>query len=162
GAFPIQPPKKTAATEAPGKDKDRKETPVVEMGRKLATPVTLTLEPAPLKEVLDLLREKYGLTILVDQGAFANDLSIPDVEAQQVNLARVAGVRLETVLNKLLAQVQGGFLVKADHIEITSLGRVQMAVWGTVQADETAAGPAKPRPRMPLVHADLHQRPLDL
>jgi hypothetical protein len=161
GAFTDPPPGKTTTAANPGKEKDPKETRAGEWERKLATFVTLTLEPTPFKEALDHLSEKYGLTILVDRGAFQNDLNIADVEGQQVKLGKVAGLRLETVLKKLTAQVQGSFLVKGDYLEITTLGRVQATVWGQVNADETAPGSGKPRPRMPLVKRNLAQQSLD-
>jgi hypothetical protein len=53
GAFTDPPPGKTAAVENPGKDKDKKEGRAVEIGRKLARPVTLSLEPGPLKDALE-------------------------------------------------------------------------------------------------------------
>ena len=140
---------------------DAVENRAVALGRLLAKRVTVELNSGPLKDALALLAEKHALPILVDGEAFKTDLQIPDVENQEVRLPKLTGIRLGTVLERLAAQVHGGFLVKADHIALTTAARVQDAVWGTVEPDESAPIPAHRRPRLPLVNASWDRQPLE-
>src|SRR5262249_48949030 len=134
------------------------ETPLRRLLAALAQPVTLKdgIEVAPLKEVLDMLRDKYRLTILVNDEAFKDDLNQADVESQPVKLPRLANVRLGTVLDKLLAQVQGAYLVRADHLEVTTGQRAQATIRGRLEQDNDTPAAVQQRVRMPVVHAEVH------
>src|SRR5262249_41629538 len=81
---------------------------------------------------------------------------IADVEAQPVRLPPLVGVRLGTVLDKLAASVQGTYLVRDDHIEMTTQARFRATVWGLVEEGSIAS-----RVRLPVVQAGIYQRPLD-
>jgi hypothetical protein len=116
-------------------------------------------DAAPLKEALEFLKAKHGLMTLMDTEAFKRDLMVQEVENQPVRLPRLAGVRLATVLDKLLAQVQGGYLVRPDHLEVTTRQRVRAEVWGPGQPPEEDSG--RQRPQMQLVQAEFDQRPLE-
>jgi hypothetical protein len=123
--------------------------------------VNVELQSTTLKEALALIGEKYDLSFVVDEQAFKQDLEIADVEGQQIRLEKVKGIRLSTVLEKLLAGVPGGYLVRPDYIQITTPARVVAAMYGSVpQADEAAPGGRK-RPRMPAVQTTFDRRPVD-
>jgi hypothetical protein len=130
-----------------------------QLARKLAMSITFEFDTGPLKEALEHLSDKYSLPILVDTEAFKADLQMPEVEAQQVKFPKMAGLRLSTVLEKLVGQVGGGFLLQADHIEITTLARISNTVWGTVEPQEDDSG-SRRRPRLPLVQEAFEKRPL--
>ena len=94
---------------------------------KLNNPVTLekAVEGSPLRDVLDFLAEKYDLTFIVDTQAFdqAGVGGGRNVQDTQVNLPKMPGVTLGTVLRFLLAQVQGTYIIRRDYIEITTNDR---------------------------------------
>ncbi len=113
----------------------------------------------PLKDALDLLAEKYELPVLIDTQAFKRDNGDEAVEDKPVRLPQMSGVRLGTVLEKLAAQVHGAYLVRADHIDLTTVQRAVEEVWGPVYAtNEEATG--RKRPALPLVHTAFAGRPL--
>jgi hypothetical protein len=112
-----------------------------------------------LKDALNHFRDRYELPILVNTEAFKNDLQLPEVEAQQVQLPKITGIRLGVVLDRLAAQVGGRYLVRADHVEITTAARVKDAVWGLMEPTEEISG-GRQRPLLALVHATLDRRPL--
>jgi hypothetical protein len=103
---------------------------------KLALPVSLDkgIDPGtPLKEALEFLGDRYDFTILVNAMAF----KIPggkdkeNVLEQHVQLPRLIGVRLSTVLSMLSAQINGTFLVHNDHIELTTFPHTRAELWSS-------------------------------
>ena len=60
----------------------------------------------PLKDALDFLSQRYDLTFVVDTKAF-EAIGVQKAEEQPVQLPRMTGVSLETVLRLLLGQVKG-------------------------------------------------------
>jgi hypothetical protein len=93
----------------------------------LNNPVSLdkAVEGSPLKDVLEYLSERYGLTFIVDTQAFeqAGVGGGRNVQETPVNLPRMPGVTLATVLRFLLAQVNGTYLIRRDYVEITTTDR---------------------------------------
>jgi hypothetical protein len=82
------------------------------------------IEPKPFKEALDQLRDLFGVTILINEAAFREDLQQDDVESVTVKLPGMSGATLDTVLRLLMAQIKGGaYVVHRDHLEITSEAR---------------------------------------
>src|SRR5262249_5109274 len=135
------------------------DTPLAKLRQQLARPVNLEKgldANTPLKDALLFIRDRYGVPVLLDTAAFKSDLNIADVEAQPVRLPPLVGVRLGTVLDKLAASVQGSYLVRDDHVEMTTPARFRAAVWGLVEEGSIAS-----RLRLPVVQAGIHQRPLD-
>jgi hypothetical protein len=130
--------------------------------RKLAEVVSLPKgidQNTPLKDALELLRKQYGLKpVVVNTLAFKTDLQVDSVEDQPVRLPKMSGLRLATVLEKLVEQVQGAHVLRADHIEITTLARLQHEVWGTLPPEGSPE--AKHRQAIPLVRAAFEQVPL--
>jgi hypothetical protein len=108
-----------------------------------------------LGEALDALGNTYGVTFEVNESAF-KDEGVEDVRATLVAekpIPKAAAASLDRVLRKVLARVkaQSGavYLVRGDHIEVTT-GRMQRSeVWGRYNG-----------PFLPLVHADFEGRPL--
>ncbi len=128
--------------------------------RKLATPVSLPDRfDTPLGDAVRTLEEMYGVSILFDELGFMNDLQDPDVKSKNVKLEKLSRVRLSTVLQKLVDQVQGGYLIKPDHISILPQSRLQVLVWGSAEALQGPDG--ETRPRLPVVHAVFDHRPLN-
>ncbi len=70
-----------------------------EYREKLDQPVTIEFEQGtPLREALNHISERYGLTILVDVEAFKADNNDADIENRPIKLPRLNGIRLRTVL----------------------------------------------------------------
>ena len=56
-------------------------------------------------------------------------------------LPRLREIRLGTVLQKIAAQVNGAFLLRVDHLELTTSASRQLEIWGPPQED----APDRPR-----------------
>jgi hypothetical protein len=159
-AKPDKSAKPTTAKPRASEPAPRLPSRTVTLGRKLAELVTLKqgIEPnTPLKDALEHLAKAYNLTpVLIDSESF-KQAGVESPEEAPVRLPRVSGVRLGTVLQQLVAQVQGAYLVRGDHIEITSAPSWQTEVWGRFTEEE----PNRRRRFLPLVHAAFEQRPLE-
>ncbi len=111
-------------------------------------------DPAsPLDDALDYLTRVYGVTFEVNERAF-RDEQVEDVSKKPVGgIPRLPAASLDRVLRKVLAKlpVQSGavYMLRADHIEITTRRMQIDEVWGLY-----------PGPYLPLVHADIDNRPL--
>ena len=94
---------------------------------KLATPVNLDKgidANTPLKDALEFLADRYDLTLIIDSKAF-EAIGVQKVEEQPVQLPKMVGVSMTTVLRLLLAQIKGDvytgtYLVRRDYIEVTT------------------------------------------
>jgi Tfp pilus assembly protein PilF len=101
--------------------------------QRLAQPVYLDrgIEPnTPLKDALELLTERYDLTLIVNTRAF-EAIGVQKVEEQPVQLPKMMGVSMGTILRLLLSQIRGdvytgGYLVRGDHIEVTTTYEMEM------------------------------------
>lgn len=135
----------------------------------LARPISTEHEipqGTPLVEALDFVKGNAAVTFLVNSDAFKNDLQIGEPESQPVRLPKLTQIRLDTALRLLLRQANAAYLVRADHIEITTPQRVAAEVWGTINPD--AANPAntegisvRQRPMLQLVNQVFEKTPLD-
>jgi len=100
---------------------------------RLAAPVSLERgidHGTPLKDALEFLTDQYDIMIVVDTTAFSNQ-GTDNVEDQAVRLPKMIGVRLSTVLSKLVAQVKGTFLIHKDYIEVTTFPRTRADLWSS-------------------------------
>jgi hypothetical protein len=109
-----------------------------------------------LVDALDQLARQFDLTFEVNEKAFRFE-QVEDVLKQNIAPMRpMKNVRLDTVLRKLLGQVQAvsgaTYLLREDHVEITTNTFVGAEVWGGVPNDV---------PRLPLVCATLDKVPLE-
>jgi hypothetical protein len=80
-----------------------------------------------LDEALAFISQRYSIAIVIDEDAFLNDRDAPrnEVPAQKIKLARLTGIKLRTVLRKVLAQVDADF-IQQDGVVVV-VPRSQMA-----------------------------------
>jgi hypothetical protein len=133
------------------------ETPTMRQARELRDKLThpVSLEKGidantKLQDALDFLSDRYDLTMVIDTLAFKADLGKDDFEKVTVTLPRMRDVKLSTVLGMLTDQFSGTYLVRADHIVIT-----------TPQRDRPEEWTGRNRHRAALVNVELDKRPLE-
>jgi hypothetical protein len=83
-----------------------------ELSDKLNQPVTVEFDAGPLKDALGFLQDRYNLPLIVDEEAFKRFSEMPDIQGQQVKLQKAVNIKLRTVLELLLQQLEGGILEK--------------------------------------------------
>jgi hypothetical protein len=134
--------------------------PAEALPARLAKPTKLDAIDDPkttLAEVLDVLRDRLDIAIEVNEDAFKDD----GQDALKANIAanrplpKMTNVRLDQALNKILSRVPHPsgvtFLVRRDHLEITTWQAAKSEIWG----------PSYVGPFLPLVHATFDKKPLD-
>src|SRR5262249_13928395 len=103
----------------------------------------------PLQEAIEFLAETYNLPILINGEAFKEDAQVESVQDQAVRLPhRVHAIKLSTILRALLSQVNGDYLIRGDHIEVTTPPRTRPSAW------------QERRQCAPVVDAEFVNRPL--
>jgi hypothetical protein len=106
-----------------------------------------------LGDALDLLAERYGVNLEVNEAAF-KEAGLDNPREQMIERAvpKMNNARLETVLRKLLARLPGeaAYMIRTDSIEITTRQAQKFEVWGAEYDG----------PFLPLVHADFDHKPL--
>jgi DNA-directed RNA polymerase subunit K/omega len=110
----------------------------------------------PLKDAIEFLSDRYDLTMLIDSKAF-EAIGVQKVEEQPVQLPKMVGVSMRTVLRLLLAQIKGDmhhgtFIVQDDVIFITTSGHL-------FQGDATQ-DPLLPLISAPTIDTDTAGKPL--
>jgi RNA polymerase sigma factor (sigma-70 family) len=122
---------------------------------KLTGPASIDkpIDAQPLKDVLEFLGGRFGVTFIVDIQAF-DRIGKKTVEDEQVRLPRMPGVTLDTILRHLLAQVQGAILVRHNHLEVTSYDQSVLESRNGVQI-------SFPWEEQPLVNVVCEEHPLD-
>jgi len=144
------PPNPPAAEKLPGAlaSADRRFAALCNL---LQNPVSIdkSIEGTSLKDVLEFLSEKYGVTFLVDTKAFetAGVGGGRSVQETPINLPRMPGVSLATVMRFLVGQVDGAYLVRKDYIEITTRERQLVEAFGP--ASSTVAIEEQPTVNVP-------------
>jgi hypothetical protein len=124
---------------------------------RLQQPVNLDkgIDPnTPLRDALEFLGDRYDLTIIVDSKAFA-EIGVQSAEEQPVQLPKMVGVSMATVLRMLLAQVkgdehQGTYAIQDDHLLITTTAHAS-------NAENWKADSGQPAP---TIDVDCVQKPL--
>jgi hypothetical protein len=92
-----------------------------EIRDKLLKPVTIEFEAGtPLREALNHISERYGLTILIDTQAFDADQGEKDIENKPIKLQKLVDISLATALRAILAQVNATMFVRREYIEVTT------------------------------------------
>jgi hypothetical protein len=123
-----------------------------DLANKLAMPIDLEKgidRATPLKDSLEFLSDRYDFTILIDTEAFqAEGLKDPP-ENFPVQLPRMKGVRLGTVLRLLLDQAKATYLLRSDHLEVVPTARVVRDIYQ-----------GRKGPHSPLVYAFLEGKTL--
>jgi type II secretory pathway component GspD/PulD (secretin) len=87
-----------------------------EIERRLSSPVRLSFENAPLKQVIDDLRVTHGLNIFEDQKAY-QELGVSMDSPVSIKLDNVS---LKSALNLILSQVKLTHVVQNEVLTITS------------------------------------------
>jgi RNA polymerase sigma factor (sigma-70 family) len=125
----------------------------------LQQPVNIerSVEGSSLKDVLDFLSEKFHVTFIVNAQAFerAGVGGGRIVADTPVNLSKMRGVTLATALRYLLDQLQGTYLIRKDHIEITTGDWKAIEAFGSRALDDFQLA-------MPMINAVFRDVPLDL
>jgi hypothetical protein len=106
-----------------------------------------------LGEALTFIGAGYGVKIDLNEEAFREE-QLDNVEKRPIGeLPAMASASLDRVLRKLLARLPvpdgAGYMVRGDHLQITTRHAQIAEVWGRFQG-----------PYLPLVHADIEGRPL--
>jgi len=116
-----------AAQDVAGAREVRQSPKVKELRARLDQPIALDSGiPAGsgLKDALDYLSEKHGVTFIIDTPAFAL-IGVPQPEQAAVQLPKMVNVSLATVLRLMLAQVKNDlagatYRLREGHVEITT------------------------------------------
>jgi hypothetical protein len=109
----------------------------------------------PLRDALEFLGDRYDLTIIVDSKAF-EEIGVQRAEEQPVQLPKMVGVSMATVLRLLLAQIKGDgechgtYALQDDHVLITTTLHASNAESWTADSGQPA----------PTVDVDCVQKPL--
>jgi hypothetical protein len=110
-----------------------------------------------LAEALDKLGKQYDIVFDINDRAFKFE-QIMDVGKTEVvgssPIPAMKNVRLTSVLNKILSSIPvpsgAAFLVRTDHVEITTNTYLASEIWGKYTG-----------PHLPLVNATLAKTPLE-
>jgi|GEM_PF-3575362 len=92
-----------------------------DIAKQLAARVTLNKFDGKFKDAVNMLADKYNLTLVVDPRLGQEPQGVAceaPADDKNVTLPKLANVRLDTVLNLLAEQVNGKFLVYPDYIKI--------------------------------------------
>lgn len=122
---------------------------------KLNQPVTLEGAPhgmVTLAEFLNWLGTKHGLGLVINSAAFRRDAQIDDLGSRPIHIPQVPNQRLGRYLRILLDQVEAVYVVRADHVEITTLA--------AAYAGDPISDLEAPLRTFPLVYTVFEQRPL--
>ncbi len=87
-----------------------------EIERKLTTPVNMSFSNAPLKSVLDDLRETNGINIVIDNIALQED----GVSLDSPVTIKLERVSLKAALNLVLQQVKLTYVIKDEVLQVTT------------------------------------------
>jgi hypothetical protein len=128
-----------------------------QLSLRLQQPVNLDkgIDPStPLKDALEFLSDRYDLTIIVDEQAFL-EIGVQRAEEQPVQLPKMVGVTMATVLRLLLSQIKGDeyhgtYAIRDDHLLITTTLRASTAETWTADSGTPA----------PTIDVDCVQKPL--
>lgn len=129
-----------------------------------------SIENTPLKDAIELLSDKYDLTILVDGKSFSPGPAAVAVNAADeilmapVNIPAMKNVRLATILKHLADQIDGVYLLYPDHIKLVSTARAMTLTSPPVRdylpEGEDAGSPEGQHEvirSIPLVHANYKE-----
>jgi hypothetical protein len=107
----------------------------------------------PLKDAIEFLADRYDLPMLIDSKAFET-IGVQKVEEQPVQLPKMVGVSMRTVLRLLMAQIKGDvyhgtYIVQGDCVILTTTAHVYQ---GEQWSLELSLPP-------PTVDVDANQKP---
>jgi hypothetical protein len=87
----------------------------------LSTPVTLNFKDAPFQEVMDWIKTKFDIPVLVDKSAL-DEVQITYSTPVSID---VKGVALRTVLKKILGEMNLAYVIKDETLTVTSAARAK-------------------------------------
>ena len=129
------------------------------------------LQTTPFKEVLEDVAKRYNITFVVNTSAFGDKAnSIGIAKAEKLSVTKIDGMLLTTFFDvyfRALSVENVTYLVRADHIEITTRDAAQKEA-GLMEAMDEAKAlgepseviRAKARLSLPLVCVAVKDRPL--
>ena len=136
-----QAPRKDAAAEMLAKLREPWKEPALADGR--------------LSDLITVMTEQYDLAVIVKEDEF-KQAGMDAVRDRTVRFPLGKGLGLRTVLNTVLAQVNGTFLVRKDHIEF-----LPIALAGKLLAVGVDDGDGPPRLAQMIVSAIVKEKPLN-
>jgi tetratricopeptide (TPR) repeat protein len=101
---------------------DQMTAKTIEIRNKLNKPITNEREiRAALSTVLEFIADKGEVPIIMDLEAFKAQPGAPmEPEQQEVRLQKLNGVTVGTALRLVLGQIGATYIVRGDHIEVTT------------------------------------------
>jgi hypothetical protein len=130
------------------------------------------LTTTPFREVLGDLATRYKITFIVNKAAIESGEQLDDAKAERLSAQRMEGLPLGTFLDVYLRGLNVPnvtYLVRADHIEITSRKAAQKEAGLTEAIEEAKASGeamelvrAKARLNLPLVCVAVTDQPLSV
>jgi len=115
------------AVPTPAADKATPSAGSVPTQKKLASVLTREIEQegfqGPVREILSFLANRYSIHIEVDSLSFKMDLQLAEVEANEVRLNAMRGVKLGVLLERIADQVGGVILLRPGYLELTTAHR---------------------------------------
>ena len=116
-----------AAAPPPGKSPVPTDAAVIADALNERFDIERRLDKAKLKDVLHLLEERIGVTIILDTKALSisgdgaeNANLLTDLEEREITLPAMKRVRVATVLKAVCDQINAVSLIEADHVRLTS------------------------------------------
>lgn len=109
-----------------------------------------------LPQLLKLLQQRYHLDIELNQAAFQDDqlTNLDDFHPFEKPFPAAKGIRLDRLLQQILTRIPNSsgatYLLRRDHLEITTWARAHNEIWGSDYSG----------PYLALVQADFHRKPL--
>jgi hypothetical protein len=76
------------------------------------------MDPLPLREAVENLRDLFQVPITINGKAFQKDLRIKNIESFRVSLPVMFGASLKEIMQRISKQVHGVCRVSRDHLEI--------------------------------------------
>jgi hypothetical protein len=136
----------------------RKPDPTVDLLAKLCKPVDLDrVDAVSLSDLATRIRDKFGVTVFINEPAFKTIDANMDPGAQMVKVPQIRAMSLTTMLPNILGQMEATFLVRKDHIEIVPIAFAARETMNIAPSEDD--GPV--RLAQPLVSMIFKERPLN-
>ncbi|MBX7103680.1 MAG: hypothetical protein K1X57_06340 [Gemmataceae bacterium] len=113
-------------------------------------------ENVPLKDILDFLGDRSEMTIVIDYRSFREAFGEANVGEQQIRLSKLGITTPRQVLEYVLNSIDGGFLIRGDHVEVVHHSRLLREVFGKLEMPTDEAD----RTLLPIAHIAARNEPL--
>lgn len=84
----------------------------------LDKPVSVEFDKAPVDDAISYLQDRYGLPIVFDREAFKDEAELKELRRHIVEIQKVSGIDLRTVLRQVLCQAQADYRVRDNGLFI--------------------------------------------